>query len=112
MEFTFTEKLKIGDERIRFYGELNTDVGFSEKDRLVVTFKVILRTVSNGFNFADIYIVKVSIEHYISPRIETVLFENNAEDFVLFNNLEFQPDGCLLLSSVEVDFNHKSIDIT
>lgn len=32
--------------------------------------------------------------------------------FVLFNNLEFQPDGCLLLSSVEVDFNHKSIDIT
>lgn len=111
MEFNFTETLKIGDERIRFYGELNTDVGFSEKDRLVVTFRVNLKAVSNGFNFADIYIVKVSIEHYYSHKNETVLFDNSSIDFELENLLEFQTDGTLLIDRVEIDFRNKRISI-
>lgn len=121
MEFNFTETLKIGDERVQFYGLpkeeslshflWNLFTELSEKNSVKIQFTVNIHADNNGFNFADIYFTKIYIEIYYSHKGEIILFNNSPNDFELENLLEFQTDGTLLIDRVEIDFRNKRISI-
>lgn len=121
MEFNFTETLKIGDERVQFYGLpkeeslshflWNLFTELSEKNSVKIQFTVNIHADNNGINFADVYFTKIYIEIYSSHKGEIILFNNSPNDFELENLLEFQTDGTLLIDRVEIDFRNKRISI-